>query len=67
MLQWPPVAPTCDACCFVGHVTAIDANVCACVSARLGGGRMKAGDAIDPAVGLELHVDVGSFVSEGQE
>ena len=48
-----------------GYVTAIDAIVCADVSARLGAGRMKASDVVDPAVGLELYVDVGSSVKKG--
>ncbi|KAK2163644.1 hypothetical protein NP493_1452g00031 [Ridgeia piscesae] len=52
-------------CMKPGYVTAIDAIVCADVSARLGAGRMKASDVVDPAVGLELYVDVGSSVKKG--
>ncbi|KAI0231170.1 Thymidine phosphorylase [Lamellibrachia satsuma] len=52
-------------CAKTGYVTAIDASVCALVSARLGAGRMKASDVVDPAVGLQLYVDVGSHVRQG--
>ncbi|KAI0231171.1 Thymidine phosphorylase [Lamellibrachia satsuma] len=52
-------------CAKTGYVTAIDASVCALVSARLGAGRMKASDVVDPAVGLQLYVDVGSHLRQG--
>ena len=35
------------------------------LAARLGAGRQRAGDAVDPAVGLEVHVRTGDRLDEG--
>ncbi len=48
-----------------GYVTAIDAKTLGLVSMQLGGGRQKAGDQLDHAVGLVLHKKVGTPVSKG--
>jgi pyrimidine-nucleoside phosphorylase len=48
-----------------GYVAAIDALACGLVAMRLGAGRSKKGDAIDPAVGLVLNVKIGDAVARG--
>jgi pyrimidine-nucleoside phosphorylase len=48
-----------------GWVTAIPARAVGQLSGALGAGRARKGDAVDPAVGLELHVEVGQEVSRG--
>ena len=49
-----------------GYVHGIDAMACALVAGGLGAGRSKAGQEIDLAVGLKLHVDVGSNINKGK-
>lgn len=59
------------------HIKAVEAKVAGCVSKvdaralgelalQLGAGRKTKDDEIDLAVGLEVHVKVGDFVTEGQ-
>lgn len=49
-----------------GFVESIDCrSVGECVI-RLGGGRRRTGDAIDPAVGIQMHVAIGDAVAPGQ-
>ncbi len=50
----------------VGWVSRIDAETFGIAVIRLGGGREKKEDVIDPAVGIELNVLVGTQVEEGQ-
>ncbi|MEM9490465.1 MAG: thymidine phosphorylase, partial [Myxococcota bacterium] len=50
-----------------GHVAAVSAIDIGVAALHLGGGRMRKEDAIDPAVGIELHVRVGDRVEAGQE
>ncbi|XP_019615793.1 PREDICTED: thymidine phosphorylase-like [Branchiostoma belcheri] len=55
-----------DLCCQTsGFIQSIDALELARVSAELGAGRSKAGEAVDPAVGLQLLKTVGSKVTKG--
>ena len=49
-----------------GTVRAVDARAVGELVARLGAGRAAKGEAIDPAVGLRLHVEVGSAVAAGE-
>ncbi|MGN0832527.1 MAG: thymidine phosphorylase, partial [Kiritimatiellia bacterium] len=48
-----------------GFVTDIDAEKVARVALRLGAGRERPGDRIDPLAGVELAVGVGDRVSVG--
>ena len=48
-----------------GYVSGLDALTCAKVSCLLGAGRTKAGQPLDHAVGLDLHIEVGSHVIKG--
>lgn len=48
-----------------GYIARCDAYEVGLASVRLGAGRARKGDAIDPGVGLEIHVDIGDEVSEG--
>ncbi|KAL5010928.1 hypothetical protein ScPMuIL_013233 [Solemya velum] len=48
-----------------GTIQQIDAMTCAIVSGNLGAGRMKAGQPINYAVGLELMVHIGTAVVKG--
>ena len=48
-----------------GHVRAVDAMAVALAALRLGAGRMKAEDAVDPAVGFTRLVKVGARVEAG--
>jgi pyrimidine-nucleoside phosphorylase len=50
-----------------GYVAAIDAEALGRSAAALGAGRMKKGDPIDPAVGMEFRPKVGDRLEEGQE
>lgn len=62
--QAPVVAP-----CLAsssGYVAAIDAEAVGLTVVDLGGGRIKKGDPIDPAVGLVLEVRLGDWVEAGQ-
>jgi pyrimidine-nucleoside phosphorylase len=49
-----------------GYVTAVDAMVVALTALRLGAGRARAEDDIDPAVGVSALVKVGEKVEAGQ-
>ena len=49
-----------------GYVHALDAREVGLVTVALGGGRMKKGDPIDPAVGVVLSAKVGSIVQAGE-
>lgn len=49
-----------------GYVTAVDAMVVALAALRLGAGRARAEDDIDPAVGVSALVKVGEKVEAGQ-
>lgn len=49
-----------------GYVSAIDARALGVGAMRLGAGRARAGDAIDPAVGLVLRAGVGDFLKAGE-
>lgn len=49
-----------------GYVAAIDTEEVGMTIVDLGGGRLKKGDPIDPAVGLELAVRLGDWVTAGQ-
>ena len=48
-----------------GTVTAMDARQIGVASISLGAGRNQKTDVIDPAVGIEMSVDVGDTVSAG--
>ncbi|MEL6508645.1 MAG: thymidine phosphorylase [Pseudomonadota bacterium] len=47
-----------------GHVTGIDGEALGRVVVQLGGGRIKADDRIDPAVGLSELCELGDFVDD---
>jgi thymidine phosphorylase len=49
-----------------GRVCAMPARGIGEIVARLGAGRARKGDDVDPAVGLRLEVEVGDEISEGQ-
>ncbi|CAN5922685.1 thymidine phosphorylase [soil metagenome] len=49
-----------------GTVSAVPARQIGAVVARLGAGRARKGDDIDPAVGVDLDVEIGDEVSAGQ-
>lgn len=49
-----------------GYVHAIDPRALAWVAVEMGAGRMRADQAIDPAVGIELNCTVGDAVGEGE-
>lgn len=49
-----------------GYVSRIRAEAVGLVSMGLGGGRVKKGDRIDPAVGVVLHKKLGDAVQEGE-
>jgi pyrimidine-nucleoside phosphorylase len=49
-----------------GWVTAIDAEEVGVAAMRLGAGRLKKEDAVDPAVGVLLHKKVGDRVAAGE-
>lgn len=49
-----------------GYVHAIDAREVGLVTVDLGGGRLKKGDPIDPAVGVVLQAKVGAQVMAGE-
>lgn len=49
-----------------GHVSRVDAEQVGLAVLELGGGRQRATDTIDPAVGVETLVDVGDWVEAGQ-
>jgi thymidine phosphorylase len=48
-----------------GHVAAVDGRALGDAVVRLGGGRLKGGDAIDPAVGLSGTAAIGTRVPAG--
>ncbi|MXQ06571.1 thymidine phosphorylase [Alphaproteobacteria bacterium GH1-50] len=48
-----------------GYVTAIDGHALGMAVVRLGGGRMRDGDRIDPSVGLDEIVSLGQRVEKG--
>jgi pyrimidine-nucleoside phosphorylase len=50
-----------------GYLAAVDAEALGRGAAALGAGRMKKGDPIDPAVGIEFHPKIGDRLEEGQE
>lgn len=47
-------------------MTDINALVCAKVSYWLGGGRTRADGPIDHAVGLQLYVELGDYITKGK-
>ncbi|HEX6818176.1 MAG TPA: thymidine phosphorylase [Ktedonobacterales bacterium] len=49
-----------------GYIAAIDAERVGRASVRLGAGRMRKGEAIDPAVGFVLQAKVGEHVEAGE-
>lgn len=49
-----------------GYVHAIDARTVGLVTVDLGGGRLKKGDPVDPAVGVLLRAKVGAQVAAGE-
>jgi pyrimidine-nucleoside phosphorylase len=49
-----------------GYVHAIDARAVGLVTVDLGGGRLKKGDPVDPAVGVVLRAKVGAQVAAGE-
>lgn len=63
-----PVAPVVLEAVYHGHkawVTRIDAQAVGEAVVALGGGRVKKTDVVDPAVGIELCVQVGDAINEG--
>ena len=48
-----------------GHVAAIDGRAMGMAVVRMGGGRLKGGDRVDPAVGLTRVARLGTKVAEG--
>ncbi len=50
---------------FVGFVHHIDAMVCGLVAHELGAGRQKPGEEVNLAVGVELAIQIGSYVTKG--
>ena len=60
-----PVAKFCVQAPRSGHVAAIDAEKVARVALKLGAGREKAGDRIDPRAGVTLAVRLGDRVATG--
>jgi pyrimidine-nucleoside phosphorylase len=50
-----------------GYLAAVDAEALGRAAGALGAGRMKKGDPIDPAVGIEFHPKIGDALEEGQE
>ena len=50
-----------------GYLAAVDAEGLGRAAAALGAGRMKKGDPIDPAVGIEFFPKIGDRLEEGQE
>ncbi|MFO7634048.1 MAG: thymidine phosphorylase [Caldilinea sp.] len=49
-----------------GYIHAIDARTVGLVTVDLGGGRLKKGDPVDPAVGVMLSAKVGAQVAAGE-
>ena len=49
-----------------GYVEKIDCQAIGSMIVALGGGRRKLGDAIDPDVGITVHVRIGDRVEKGQ-
>ncbi len=49
-----------------GHVTRCDARLIGVAAMRLGAGRTRKEDDVDPGVGIELRAKVGDEVDEGQ-
>ncbi len=49
-----------------GYIAGIHAENIGLASVRLGAGRMRKGDAIDPAVGIVLRAKIGDWVEHGQ-
>jgi pyrimidine-nucleoside phosphorylase len=50
-----------------GYLAAVDAEALGRAAAALGAGRMKKGDPIDPAVGIEFFPKIGDRLEEGWE
>src|SRR5690606_16128450 len=50
-----------------GVVTAVPARAVGEIAAALGAGRARKGDTVDPAVGVELRVEVGDELEPGAE
>jgi thymidine phosphorylase len=48
-----------------GHVAAIDGRAMGMAVVRMGGGRLKGGDRVDPAVGLTRVARLGAKIAEG--
>lgn len=51
---------------YEGYVAGIDAFEVGQAAFRLGAGRVKAGDSVDPSVGVVLHKKVGEQVKKGE-
>lgn len=49
-----------------GYIQSMDPMALGQIVAALGGGRRAKGDAIDPSVGLEMHVELGQYVTCGE-
>ncbi len=50
---------------YSGYITGIHAGQTGFISMRLGGGRFKKGEQIDPRTGLVLHAKIGDFLHAG--
>jgi thymidine phosphorylase len=49
-----------------GWISGIDAQAVGHAVVHLGGGRLKKSDDVEPSVGIQLHVEVGSYIEPGQ-
>lgn len=49
-----------------GYITAIETNELGLASVKIGGGRAKKGDIVDPAVGIMMHKKLGDAVKTGE-
>lgn len=49
-----------------GYITAIETNELGLASVKIGGGRAKKGDIVDPAVGIMMHKKLGDAVKAGE-
>lgn len=50
---------------YSGYITGIQAEQIGFISMRLGGGRFKKGEQIDPRTGLVLHAKIGDYLHAG--
>ncbi len=49
-----------------GYITAMDCTAVGWAVQRLGAGRERAGEPVDPHAGIRMHAKLGSFVEQGQ-